>query len=120
MNVLPPRTKCGAVLHHEAECASKFQTPPSLSAGGSSGIRRLRRSCCFGLSLLIWLCARTPAIETALYRRRVQCSKKGSWGAAFALASSSHPAPSSLPVSRPRACSEGGRGTEKINNFGRV
>ena len=81
MNVLPLRTKCGTVLHHDAECASKFQTPLSLSAGGGSGMRRLRRSCCFGLNLLIWLCACTPVIKTALYRRRVRCSKKQVGGA---------------------------------------
>ncbi len=51
---------------------------------------------------------------------RLSKAKTGSWGATFVLASSSHPAPTSLPVFRPRACSEGGRGTEKKNNFGRV
>jgi len=44
---------------------------------------------------------------------RLSKAKTGSWGATFVLASSSHPAPTSLPVFRPRACSEGGRGTEK-------
>ncbi len=51
-------------------------------------------------------------------------AKKGSWGAAFALASSSHPAPAPLLVSRPRA---GGvlrlerarmsENTAKVNHF---
>jgi hypothetical protein len=47
--------------------------------------------------------ARPPAIETVLERRWAQCSKTGSWGAIFVLASASHPAPALPSVSRPRA-----------------
>ena len=47
---------------------------------------------------------RPPAIKTAVERRRAQRTKKRyRWGAAFVLASSSHPASVSLPVWRPRA-----------------
>ena len=49
-------------------------------AGGSSGTRRPRRVGCFRLSLLIWLCARPPAVKTA--PGQSPAGKKGAnpWG----------------------------------------